>query len=120
LDQITASSSIRAGFGTLNIVDGTPNTVTFTAADGNSFYVELTKDVTPNAPASGGSWQRVMLAIAQDDTGSRLLTLGDNLRLGTDLHEVTLTTAASKTDYLALVWNPIAETWDVVAFIKGY
>jgi hypothetical protein len=58
--------------------------------------------------------------ITQDGGGSKTITLDSKFRLGTTVDAVVLTTTASKTDYLGVIYNAAADKFDVVAFVKGY
>ena len=71
----------------------------------------------PTNPTDG---QKVTWEIIQDATGSRTLTLGAKFALGTDISSTTLTTTASKRDFLGAVYNATADKWYVIAFVKGY
>lgn len=64
--------------------------------------------------------KQLLLRVKQDATGSRSLTMGAGMRLGSDLALVTLSTAPNKTDYLGLVYNSAAGTLDVLALTRGY
>lgn len=70
--------------------------------------------------SGGADGQAVRIRFKQDGTGSRLLTLDAKFRLGTDIASVTLTTTASKTDYLGVVYHSTDDKYDVVAFVKGF
>lgn len=105
----------------ITIVSGTPNTLTFTAANGNLFYCTAGSNFTFNAPASPArAGQKVVIVIKQDGTGSRIWTSGSNLRFGDDITGVTLDTDANHNTYITLIHNPIDDIWDVVAVVKGY
>lgn len=79
----------------------------------------LTGNLTLNL-SGGVDGQAVRIRLPQDGTGSRLLTLGAKFRLGTDITAVTLSTTASKIDYLGVVYHLADDKYDVVAFVKGY
>jgi hypothetical protein len=53
----------------------------------------------------------------QDGTGSRTITLDTKC---TDLTAVTLTTTASKRDFLGAFYNSATDKFYVTAFVKGY
>lgn len=84
----------------------------FRLAPGQSFTL-----ANPTNPQPG---QRVVYEIKQDATGGRAITLGSNFRLGTDITAATLTTTASKTDYLGVIYNATDAKFDVVMLIKGF
>jgi hypothetical protein len=64
--------------------------------------------------------QPVALRVKQDATGGRTLTWGGSFRFGTTIPSVTLSTAASKTDYIGFLYDASASKIDVVAFVKGF
>jgi hypothetical protein len=66
----------------------------------------------PTGTLTGG--QRLILRIKQDATGSRTITWGSNFRF-TGGTAPTLTTTASKTDYLGFIYNSDDTKWDCVA-----
>jgi hypothetical protein len=71
----------------------------------------------PTNPVAG---KRIMWRIKQDATGSRVMSLDTDFRLGADITAVVLSTAANKVDYLGAVYDATDAKWDVVAFVKGY
>ncbi len=95
------------------------STVTLDCAVNSDFTVTLTGNVTL-ALTGGSDGQRILVRIIQDGTGSRLLTLDTMVRLGTDVGSVTLSTTASKTDYLGFIVNIPDGKYDVVSFARGY
>jgi hypothetical protein len=96
------------------------STIATDAALGNHFTVTLGGNRTLGNPTNPTHGQKVIWEITQDGTGTRTLTLGSNFALGTDITVVTLTTTASKTDFLGAIYNSTAGKWRVVAFAKGY
>lgn len=86
--------------------------VYFTLTAGQSFTLS-----NPTNPTDG---QKIVFRILQDGTGGRVLTLDTKYRLGTDISAVVLTTAINKADYIGVVYNLVADKWDVIAFTKGY
>lgn len=95
-------------------------TVSVNAALGNDFTLTAGQDFTLANPTNPVNGQKIMFAIRQDATGSRILTLGSDYRLGTDIASVVLSTAANKTDYIGVRYNGTDSKWDVIAFVKGY
>jgi len=95
-------------------------TVATDASLGNHFRVTLAGNRTLGNPTNPTDGQRCVWELIQDATGSRTLTLGSAFALGSDITAVTLTTTASKRDFLSAVYNSTATKWYVVAFIKGY
>lgn len=64
--------------------------------------------------------QKIIFEIIQDATGSRVMTLGANFALGTDITAATLTTTANKRDFLGAFQNSTAGKLYVTAFVRGY
>lgn len=92
------------------------STVDFTGTD----VIRLTLDSSPTLTFTGAvSGQKCILELIQDGTGNRTVTLPGNVRFGTDITGITLSTAAGKTDRLGLIFSA-ANTYDVIAFAKGY
>ena len=109
----------RAGeLAPVTLTDAT--TVATDASLGNHFRVTLGGNRTLGNPTNMVDGQRVIWEIIQDATGSRTLTLGSAFALGTDIASTTLTTTASKRDFLGAIYNSTAAKWYVIAFVKGY
>lgn len=89
--------------------------------NGDLFTVTLggnrTMDNPTGTPTDG---QQIMYRIAQDGTGSRTISWGSAFRGSTDLPLPTLTTTASKTDYVGFQWNATDSKWDCIAANKGF
>lgn len=94
--------------------------VAVNAALGNDFTLVADQNFTLANPINPSAGQKILFAIRQDGTGSRVMTLDTAFRLGTDVASVVLTTAANKTDYLGVRYNATDAKWDVLAFTKGY
>jgi hypothetical protein len=95
-------------------------TIATNASLGNYFRVTLGGNRTLGNPTNPTDGQKVIWELIQDATGSRTITLGSAFALGTDISAVTLTTTASKRDFLGAVYNSTATKWYVIAFTKGY
>jgi hypothetical protein len=95
-------------------------TVSVNAALGNDFTLTAAQNFTLANPTNAVNGQKILFAIRQDGTGSRVMTLDTNYRLGTDITAVVLSTAINKTDYLGVRYNGTDSKWDVIAFVKGY
>lgn len=95
-------------------------TVATNAALGCNFELTATGNFTLSNPINAVDGQILRWRIIQDGTGSRLLTLGANFNLGTDLTAVTLTTSASKADYLTAVYRSSTGKFDVTGFLRGF
>jgi len=90
------------------------------ASLGNEFRVTLAGNRTLDAPTNPTNGQKAIWRFLQDATGSRTITLNAVFRLGTDITAITLTTTASKADYMGAIYNATDVKWDVIAFVKGY
>lgn len=76
-----------------------------------------TLDNPTGTPVDG---QMLEVRFRQDGTGSRTISYGSAYRFGTDITGTTLTTTASKTDYVLFQYNSTDTKWDCVSFVKGY
>lgn len=63
--------------------------------------------------------QKCILELKQDDTGGRTVTLV-NHRFGSDLTEITLSSAPGLTDKIGFIFDAAMGTYDVVAVARGY
>ena len=76
------------------------------------------------APTNPTDGQMAIWEIAQDATGSRVISLetgvAGGFAFGTGLTSVTFTTTASKTDVLGARYNAAANRWWVLAFQPGF
>lgn len=95
-------------------------TIATNASLGNYFRVTLAGNRTLGNPTNPTDGQKAIWEIIQDATGSRTLTLGSAFALGTTITSTTLTTTASKRDFLGAVYNSTAAKWYVIAFTKGF
>lgn len=95
------------------------STLTINLDVGDVVDVTLTGNPTINF-AGGADGDKLVLRLKQDGTGSRTVTWGSMVRFGTDVTSPTLTTTASKTDMIGVVYNAAASKYDVVAVAKGY
>lgn len=118
-DGIVSSKHIVAGV--VALTDAA--TIAVDASLGNHFRVTLGGNRTMGVPSNPTNGQRIMFEIVQDGTGSRTITFAGGAggySFGTDITGVTLTTTASKRDFVGAVYNSTANTWYIIAFVKGY
>lgn len=97
-------------------------TIVVDASLGNHFRVTLAASGhvfgTPSNPTDG---QKILFEIIQDGTGSRTMTTWNSpYTFGTDVIQPTLTTTASKRDFVGFVYNSTASLWYCLAVAKGY
>lgn len=90
------------------------------ASLGNIFTVTLGGNRTFDNPTNPVNGQKIQYRIRQDGTGSRTATWGAAFRWGTDVTVPTLTTTASKSDYIYFQYNGTDSKWDGLAVSKGY
>jgi hypothetical protein len=95
-------------------------TIVTNASLGTHFRVTLGGNRTLGNPTNAVDGQKLLFEIIQDATGSRTLALDTKFALGTDVSAVTLTTTASKRDFLGVVYNASADKFYVLGFLKGY
>jgi hypothetical protein len=104
--------------GVVALTDGA--TINTDASLGHLFTVTLGGNRTMANPTNPTSGQKIIYRLKQDATGSRTITWGAAFRFGTDVTSPTLTTTASKTDYVGFIYNAADSKWDCVAVSRGY
>jgi len=92
-------------------------TASFAAAD----VVRVTLAGDPTITLAGAAdGQKCVLELKQDATGGRTVTWSANVRFGTDLPSITLSTAGGALDRIGLIYNAAAGKYDVVALQRGF
>jgi hypothetical protein len=94
-------------------------TTTIDWSKGSHQRVTLTGNVT-FALTGAIDGQVCTLEVIQDATGSRTATWGSEVVFGTDITGATLTTTASKRDFMRLIYNSATGKYYVTTFVKGY
>lgn len=117
---IPTTLSVKGAFSQIVPTLTDASSVATDASLGNQFRLTTTQSFTLSNPTNPTDGQRVVWEIIQDGTGSRVMTLGGKFAFGTDLTAATLTTTASKRDFITAIYNVVTDKWYVVAFIKGY
>jgi hypothetical protein len=105
---------------TIDSATATTTSVTVDVTGKDTFRLLLESSVTALTLTGAVDGQKVNLEVTQDAVGSRLITWPSNVRYGTDLTSLTLTTTANKMDRVGLIYNAAASKYDVVAFVKGF
>lgn len=82
--------------------------------------IELTGNMTLNAPLNPADGKNLKFRFVQDSLGARILTLDPIFRLGTDVVNVILSTGANIVDYMVCEYNANDSKWDVIGFVRGY
>lgn len=85
---------------------------------GSHFYATLAGNRTLANPDNARDAQRIVFELIQDATGSRTITLGSKFSAGP--WTITLTTTASKRDFIECVYSSEADKFYITNFQKGY
>lgn len=77
--------------------------------------------VPTNKPAVGNSQRIIIIHEASGGNWTLSLPVGmaGSFRFGSDITSLTATTSG-KTDYIGAIYNPSADRWDVVSYVKGF
>lgn len=118
LYQATNSMLTRLSAETVGLTDEA--TIATDASAGCSFRVTLGGNRTLGNPSNPLNGQRIVWELIQDGSGNRTITLGNKFALGTDISSVTLTTTASKRDFLTVIYNSTTDKFYLVGISKGY
>jgi hypothetical protein len=94
------------------------STISTNAALSNHFRVTLAGSRTLANPTNSSDGQVVTWEFIQDSTGSRTITLGSAFNKGS--LTITLTTTATKRDFMQCIYNATTSLWYVILFAKGY
>jgi hypothetical protein len=103
----------------------TVQTITYSATPAIDWSLGSTARITLTGNAtfsfSGAvDGQTVVLEVIQDATGSRLATWPGSVAFGTDVTAATLTTTASKRDFVAFKYNATEAKYYCLSIVKGY
>lgn len=83
--------------------------------------IRITLAGNPTITLTGAAdGQKCILELKQDATGSRTVTWSANVRYGTDLPSITLSTAGGALDRVGLIYNAAAAKYDAVALQRGF
>lgn len=113
--------TVRSVAGVVTLTDAT--TIAVDASQGNHFRVTLAGNRTLGAPSNPANGQKITVEVIQDATGSRTLAYASGAggyAWGTDIPAPTLTTTASKRDFLGFMYNSTANLWYGVAVCRGF
>lgn len=70
--------------------------------------------------AGAADGQKCVLEVTQDASGGWTLSFGSEIRLGTDLTVLTLSTTPGKTDRIGFIFDAASGTYDAVAIMRGF
>lgn len=87
---------------------------------GQRFRVTLGGNRTLDNPTNMQDGFQYVWEFIQDGTGSRTISLGTKFAFGTDITALTLTTTASKRDFMTAIYNSAADKFNIVGVSKGY
>jgi hypothetical protein len=101
------------------------STIAVNAALGNMFRVTLGASRIMGAPSNATDGQMILFAIKQPSSGGPFTittwTTGTGgYEFGTDVTSPTLSTTASKVDYVGFIYNSSASLWHCLAWARGY
>lgn len=83
--------------------------------------IRITLAGNPTITLAGATdGQKCVLELKQDGTGGHTVTWSANVRYGTDLPSITLSTAGGALDRVGLIYNAAAAKYDVVALSRGF
>lgn len=92
-------------------------TIDWTATDISKLTLTGNATITNSGAVDG---QKLLLEVKQDGTGSRTISFTSEVRYGSDITSLTLSTAPNKLDRIGLIYNASASKYDVIAFVKGF
>lgn len=93
--------------------------ITADFVDADVIRITLAGDPTITL-AGAADGQKCVLELTQDATGGRAVTWSANVRYGTDLPSITLSTAGGALDRIGLIYNAAAAKFDVIALSRGF
>ncbi|WP_454752148.1 hypothetical protein [Cupriavidus necator] len=94
---------------------------TITADFSDADVIRITLGGNPTITLAGAAdGQKCVLELKQDATGGRTVTWSADVRYGTDLPSITLSTAGGALDRIGLIYNAAAAKYDVVALSRGF
>lgn len=95
-------------------------TIKVDATLGKLFSVTLKGNRTLGNPTGGVDGKSYIFEIIQDGTGSRTLAYASKFAFGVTLPSITLTTTASKRDYIGVIYRLTTDKYYVVAVSQGF
>lgn len=86
----------------------------------NRFRVTLGGNRTLANPLNALDGQTAIYEIIQDGSGSRTLAYDTKFKFGTTLSSITLTTTASKRDFIGVYYNQTTDLFYIIGYELGY
>lgn len=90
------------------------------ATQGNLFYLTLGGSHQLGTPTGPKDGQKILLAVTQDNTGSRVLSYTSAWEFCLTLPQPVLSVSPGKTDYLGFIYSGAASVWRLLAFLPGF
>jgi hypothetical protein len=109
----------RYAYASIALTDGA--TPALDASQGNIFLLSAAGDRTIAVPTNPIAGQNIIIRHYASG-GSRTLSLNTGtggFRFGSDITALTAT-PSGKTDYIGCQYNATSNTWDVLAYVKGF
>jgi len=127
LVEVTIGSGLSFSAGTLTATASSDSvalsdaaTIATDASLGSNFRVTLGGNRTLGNPTNPSNGQVVIWEVIQDATGIRTLAFDTKFAFGTDIPSITLTTNATKRDFIRAIYNSTSDKWYVIGAAKGY
>lgn len=95
-------------------------TIAVVATSGNHFRVTLGGNRTLGNPTGAVDGQKLLFEIIQSGGGGNTLALDTKFAFGTTITSFTMTSTASKRDFIGVVYNSTADKFYVIALAQGY
>lgn len=95
-------------------------TIATDCSNGVNFKVTLGGNRTLGNPTNASNGQRYVWMIIQDGTGGRTISLDTKFAYGTDISSISLTTTASKRDFLTAIYSSADDKFYIIGFIRGF
>lgn len=99
-------------------------TINTDASLGNHFSVTIgASGRTIAAPTNPTHGQKIVYELIQNGSGTGTVSFSTGtggFAFGTDITAYTMTSTASKTDYVGCIYNSTANKWRIVSIAKGY
>lgn len=98
-----------------------PYTAQITADFSYADSIRITLAGSPTITLSGaGNGQKCILELTQDASGGHSVTFGPEVRLGSDLTLLSLSSEPGKTDRIGFIYDQASATYDAVAIMRGF
>lgn len=93
--------------------------MTVDCSTGDVFDITMTANTTLTL-ANAFDGQTITLRLKQDATGGRTVTWGSPIHFGSDIPSITLSTGASLTDVVVLMYVAATNNYWVMSYARGF